>query len=46
MTIDGVAYWIGRFRTEERAAIAVNAFLDDLGIDAEKRPRNVVDAST
>ena len=45
MTIDGVAYWIGRFRTEERAATAVNAFLDDLGIDAEKRPRNVFDAS-
>jgi hypothetical protein len=46
ITIDAVDMWIGRFGTEERAALAVNGYLDGLGIDAETRPRNVVNAST
>ena len=46
ITIDAVNMWIGRFGTEERAALAVNWYLDGLGIDAETRPRNVVNAST
>ena len=41
-TINGVSRWIGRFDTEERAATAVNAFLDEKLIDPAKRPRNDV----
>lgn len=41
-TINGMSRWIGRFDTEERAAAAVNAYLDKNRIDPAKRPRNDV----